>query len=186
MPFQTRQDIITENRILGDCLRILRHAKHVSLETIEAAGIPRHQVVLLEKGKVTDRELADKYGKLLGVNDKEGAFKEASKIILSCRSNTTDSHVANLAQDILPPLSVMIMELRESGNETQTEFANRSRVSRASVNLIEAGKGNPRMDTLQRIAEALGAENSVNPVSAIAKLYVGKELHLKQKVQRKV
>lgn len=53
-------------------------------------------------------------------------------------------------------MKYIIRELREHAGLTQTELAERSGVSRATVNRIENGKEETSTKTLEKIASALG------------------------------
>lgn len=47
-------------------------------------------------------------------------------------------------------------EYREKIGMTQTEAAVRAGISRAHLSVIESGKGNPSMNTMQKLAEVYG------------------------------
>ncbi len=54
-------------------------------------------------------------------------------------------------------LRVMIKKLRQSKGLTQVQLAKRAKVTQAYVAYLEAGeKRNPSLDTLKRLARALG------------------------------
>ena len=55
-------------------------------------------------------------------------------------------------------LGVQVRSLRESCGVSQTELARRMGVKQPVVARIEAGGFQPRIDTLERVAEALGVE----------------------------
>lgn len=48
--------------------------------------------------------------------------------------------------------------LRAAKGMTQEELANKAQISRPNISSIENGKYNVRLDTLHKIAEALGVE----------------------------
>ncbi len=58
--------------------------------------------------------------------------------------------------DIRTTITARIHELRKQKSITQRDLAERSGVSRRTIQAIEAGKINPRIDILNAIAEALG------------------------------
>lgn len=51
-----------------------------------------------------------------------------------------------------------LRELREAAGVTQVELARRVGTGQSTIARIEAGGGTPKLDTLERIATALGAE----------------------------
>jgi DNA-binding XRE family transcriptional regulator len=55
-------------------------------------------------------------------------------------------------------IAVQVMMLRDKHGLTQAELAERCGVDQADISRIERGDINPTTRTLQRIAEALGAE----------------------------
>lgn len=59
-------------------------------------------------------------------------------------------------ENIQTTISARILELRKQKGFTQRELAERCGVSRRTIQAIEAGKINPRIDILNAIAEALG------------------------------
>jgi len=67
-------------------------------------------------------------------------------------------------------LGVQIRQLREAAGISQTELARRMGTSQPAVARLEAGGGTPRLDTLERVAAALGAALTVQFVAAPPKL----------------
>lgn len=63
-----------------------------------------------------------------------------------------------------PPLSLgdrvtnNLVRLRHATGLTQQELASKAGVSRATIYLIEAGEGDPRLSTLELLAKALGVD----------------------------
>lgn len=55
-------------------------------------------------------------------------------------------------------IATQVIELREKAGLTQAQLAERCGVNQADISRIERGSTNPTSKTLQRIAEALGAE----------------------------
>lgn len=55
-------------------------------------------------------------------------------------------------------ISVVIRKKRDLMGITQQDLASRSGVHLRSINNLEAGKGNPSLDTLLKIAEVLKLE----------------------------
>ena len=55
-------------------------------------------------------------------------------------------------------LAVQLMELREKHGLTQAELAERCGIDQADISRIERGSTSPTARTLQRIADALGAD----------------------------
>ena len=55
-------------------------------------------------------------------------------------------------------LAVQLMELREKHGLTQSELAERCGIDQADISRIERGSTSPTARTLQRIADALGAD----------------------------
>lgn len=55
-------------------------------------------------------------------------------------------------------IAMQIVALREKAGLTQVELAERTGISQADISRIERGATSPTAKTLQRIAEALGAE----------------------------
>ncbi len=55
-------------------------------------------------------------------------------------------------------IAMQIVALRESAGLTQVELAERTGISQADISRIERGATSPTAKTLQRIADALGAE----------------------------
>jgi transcriptional regulator with XRE-family HTH domain len=53
-------------------------------------------------------------------------------------------------------LGMKLKKLRESSGLSQEALAKRARVTREYVNKLEAGKHDPTMGVLQRLAKALG------------------------------
>ena len=51
-----------------------------------------------------------------------------------------------------------LKEARESRGLTLQDVCDKSGITRASLSLLENGKGNPTMTTLRRVAEAIGVE----------------------------
>jgi transcriptional regulator with XRE-family HTH domain len=54
----------------------------------------------------------------------------------------------------------LIREAREAQGLTQVELAAKAETTQGTISRIEAGTIVPRLDTLQRIAEALGTTSS--------------------------
>jgi DNA-binding XRE family transcriptional regulator len=54
-----------------------------------------------------------------------------------------------------------LLRLRLSQGLTQAELANKSQVQQSVIARIERGKGNPTLETLQRIAKALDARVTI-------------------------
>lgn len=59
-------------------------------------------------------------------------------------------------------LGKRIRELREEVGLTQVELAKKAKVSRSMLSMIEEGNQNSSIDTLDRIAKALGKELKFN------------------------
>lgn len=56
-------------------------------------------------------------------------------------------------------LATVIRELRKRKNLTQEELANRAKITRSHLSLLEAGhRKNPSLDVVKRLARALGVE----------------------------
>lgn len=55
-------------------------------------------------------------------------------------------------------LNIRIIQLRKKHNITQTELADRCKTTQQTIAKIEQGIVDPRLSTLQRIAEALNCE----------------------------
>ena len=55
-------------------------------------------------------------------------------------------------------LAVQLIELREKHGLTQSELAERCGIDQADISRIERGSTSPTARTLQRIADALGAD----------------------------
>ena len=51
-----------------------------------------------------------------------------------------------------------VRRLREERGQTQAQLSERASVSLSVLKTIESGRGNPRLDTLVSLAEALGTE----------------------------
>jgi len=63
--------------------------------------------------------------------------------------------------------AVIVRWAREDGGLTQVQLAQRMRVSQAQVAKLESSKGNPSVETLEKVARALGRTFAVtmDPVS---------------------
>lgn len=62
---------------------------------------------------------------------------------------------------VAPAVNISIRQLRDTAGITQLELAERLGVSQPAVARWESGRRMPRLDTLQRIADALGLNLSV-------------------------
>lgn len=58
--------------------------------------------------------------------------------------------------DIRTTIADRIRELRKQNGFTQRDLAERSGVSRRTIQAIEAGTVSPRLDLLEKLAEAMG------------------------------
>ena len=58
--------------------------------------------------------------------------------------------------------AVAVSRAREEARPTQEQLAERSGVSRVTINRIERGKLNPSMKTLSRLARAMGKQVRVS------------------------
>ena len=58
--------------------------------------------------------------------------------------------------------AVAVSRAREEARLTQEQLAERSGVSRVTINRIERGKLNPSMKTLSRLARAMGKQERVS------------------------
>jgi transcriptional regulator with XRE-family HTH domain len=58
--------------------------------------------------------------------------------------------------EIRTTIAARIHELRKQNGFTQRELAERSGVSRRTIQAIEAGTVSPRLDLLEKLAEAMG------------------------------
>ncbi|GAB3314744.1 hypothetical protein GCM10027299_03280 [Larkinella ripae] len=56
----------------------------------------------------------------------------------------------------------LIKQLRKQRNMTQTELGEKLGIKKSSVVSYEKGRSNFTVDTLQRIADALGADLTIN------------------------
>jgi transcriptional regulator with XRE-family HTH domain len=68
-----------------------------------------------------------------------------------------------------PAVNISIRQMREAAGITQAELARRLGVAAPLVARWESPSGRPKVDTLQRIADALGLNLSVTFLSAIPK-----------------
>ena len=53
---------------------------------------------------------------------------------------------------------IALKEAREARGLSLQDLCDRTGITRASLSLLENGKGNPTMSTLKRVAEAIGVE----------------------------
>lgn len=58
--------------------------------------------------------------------------------------------------DVLGQLAVRVKQLRQAKRLTQEQLAERSELSSKFIGEIERGRGNPALQTLAKIADALG------------------------------
>lgn len=58
--------------------------------------------------------------------------------------------------DIRTTIADRIRELRKQNGFTQRDLAERSGVSRRTIQALEAGTVSPRLDLLEKLAEAMG------------------------------
>ena len=61
-----------------------------------------------------------------------------------------------IEEDIRTTIADRIRELRRLNGITQRDLAERSGVSRRTIQAIEAGTVSPRLDLLEKLAEAMG------------------------------
>lgn len=65
--------------------------------------------------------------------------------------------LVNMADETRPALAVNLRRLRRERALSSAELARRAGISRATLTLLEAGGGNPTLDTLYGLANALDA-----------------------------
>ncbi len=65
--------------------------------------------------------------------------------------------------DIRTTIAARIHELRKENGLTQRELAERSGVSRRTIQAIEAGTVAPRLNLLEKLAEAMGHTIEITP-----------------------
>ncbi len=65
--------------------------------------------------------------------------------------------------DIRTTIADRIRQLRKQNGFTQRELAERSGVSRRTIQAIEAGTVSPRLDLLEKLAEAMGHTIEITP-----------------------
>lgn len=58
--------------------------------------------------------------------------------------------------------AVALMEARESAGLTQDELANKSTISRITINRIEKGRISPSFRTLEALAQAMGKRLTIS------------------------
>jgi len=68
-----------------------------------------------------------------------------------------DDILVNMADGEKPPLAGNLRRLRRDRELSSLELARRAGISRATLTQLEAGAGNPTLDTLYRLANALDA-----------------------------
>lgn len=68
-----------------------------------------------------------------------------------------------LEEDIRTTIAARIYELRKQKSITQRDLAERSGVSRRTIQAIEAGTVSPRLDLLEKLAEAMGHTIEITP-----------------------
>jgi transcriptional regulator with XRE-family HTH domain len=70
----------------------------------------------------------------------------------------TNLYVGRIICSVNP--AAQIREAREAAGLTQLELAEKAHLTQATISRIEAGTIVPRLDTLQRIADALGTSTA--------------------------
>jgi ribosome-binding protein aMBF1 (putative translation factor) len=75
-----------------------------------------------------------------------------------------DPDVQQAYQDLAPRFSVVrqLIALREQHGWTQRELADRAGMKQPQVARLGTGQGEPKLDTLQRLAEAMGCRVRVS------------------------
>jgi transcriptional regulator with XRE-family HTH domain len=66
-----------------------------------------------------------------------------------------------MKNDFIAAIGIAVKNLRLQKNVSQEELARISGISRSYISRLEAGKGNPSLDQVQRIAKALGAKATI-------------------------
>jgi ribosome-binding protein aMBF1 (putative translation factor) len=71
---------------------------------------------------------------------------------------TPESHERRKGLEYAYDIAMQVIELREKRGMTQAELAKRCGVDQGDISRIERGETSPTTRTLQRIADALGAQ----------------------------
>lgn len=66
-----------------------------------------------------------------------------------------------MSEKLLQDFGARLRALREKRNLSQAQLANKGGFNRNYIGMVERGERNPRLDTLQRLADALDVELSL-------------------------
>lgn len=66
-----------------------------------------------------------------------------------------------MSENLLIDFGARVRTLREKRNLSQAELANKGGFNRNYIGMVERGERNPRLDTLQRLADALEIDLSL-------------------------
>lgn len=66
-----------------------------------------------------------------------------------------------MSENLLIDFGARVRTLREKRNLSQAELANKGGFNRNYIGMVERGERNPRLDTLQRLADALEVDLSL-------------------------
>lgn len=126
----------SDDEITGEKLQFMRRGRGLSLEDLaEISGIPANTIKAIEEG--TKRPNLDQLEKLSeSLNVRIRYFMERRK------------HSTSIGE--------RVRKYRENQSITQAALASRSNVSPGLISQIENDQTMPSMDTLEKIAEALG------------------------------